>query len=242
MVSSTILKSEKAADLKSSPISLTTSMTHPGPISVVTDWAPGFISLAKDDKDLKDLHIQIILRDQLNKNYNAVVDRACQDIEKEIRKLAPEGKKILEPTLAKATIAINTILRRKEGISAFEMHTARSQDTGSNLYLRDEELYADQLKARKSKSEESESADIKIGDTVTPISPQDKHKVREIYLVTGREKDKVSAQRLLHPLSKDPIKFMSREYKIHPKNLHRIHRPSDLESSTSTEKEDVTKS
>ena len=97
-----------------------------------------------------------------------MVDRACQDIEKEIRKLAPEGKKISESTLAKATIAVNTILRRKEGISAFEMHTARSQDTGSNLYLRDEELYADQLKARESKSEKSPSVDIKVGDTVTP--------------------------------------------------------------------------
>ena len=116
MVSSIILKSEKSVDLKSGIIKLTTPVRHPGPISVVTDWAPGFISLAKDDKDLKELHIDIVLKDQLNKNYNAVVDRACQDVEKEIRKLAPEGKKISECTLAKATIAVNTLLRRKEGI------------------------------------------------------------------------------------------------------------------------------
>ena len=44
MVSSTILKSEKAADLKSGLINLTTYIRHPGPISIVTDWAPGFIS------------------------------------------------------------------------------------------------------------------------------------------------------------------------------------------------------
>ena len=113
MVSSTILKSEKSIDLKSGIIKLTTSVRHSGPISVVTDWAPGFISLAKDDKDLKELHIDIVLKDQLNKNYNAVIDRACQDVEKEIRKLAPEGKKISECTLARATIAVNTLLRRK---------------------------------------------------------------------------------------------------------------------------------
>ena len=69
------------------------------------------------------------------------------------------------------------------------MHTARSQDTGGNLYLKDEKLYKDQLKTRESKSKnKSLSVDIKIGDTVTPISPQDKHRVREIYLVTGQEK------------------------------------------------------
>ena len=142
-----------------------------------------------------------MLEDQLNKNYNAVVHRACQDIQKEIIKLAPEGKKILESTLAKATIAVNTLLRRKEGISAFEMHTAISQNTGGNLYLKDEKLYEDQLKTRESKSKnKSPSVDIKIGDTVTPISSQDKHKAREIYLVTGKEKDKISAQRLRQPL------------------------------------------
>jgi len=67
----------------------------------------------------------------------------CQDMEKEIRKLAPEGKKISPSLLSKANISVNTLLRRKQGISAFELHTARSQDTGSNLLLKDEELYND---------------------------------------------------------------------------------------------------
>ena len=230
MVSLMIVKSEKAADLKSGIITLTTPVRHPGPISVITDWAPGFISLSKDDKELKDLHIKVILKDQLNKNFNAVVNCACQDIEGELRKLAPEGKKISESVLAKATIAVNTILRQKEGISAYELHTARSQDTGGNLHLKDEEIYANQQKVRENKLKKSSPTDIKVGDTVTPISPQEKHKARDIYLVTGQGKYKVVAQRLLHPLSQDPIKFMSREYEISPKHLHRIHRPP---SSTS---------
>ena len=79
-----------------------------------------------------------------------MVDRACQDLENEIRKLAPEGKKVSQSLLAKATIATNALLRRKQGISAFEMHTARSQDTGSNLLINDAELYAEQIKARNS--------------------------------------------------------------------------------------------
>ena len=66
---------------------------------------------------------------------------------------------------------------------------------------------------------------IRIGDTVTAIAPQDKHKTREIYLVTGKKKDKVSAQRLLHPLSDTPLKFMSHEYLSNPKHLRVVHRP-----------------
>ena len=240
MVSLTILKSDKSADLKSGIIRLTTPVRHPGPISVITDWAPGFISLTKNDKELKDLHIQVILKDQLNKNFNAVVNRACQDVEREIRILAPEGRKISESVLARATIAVNTILRRKEGISAYEMHTARSQDTGGNLYLKDQDLYADQQKVRETKHKESKPTDIRVGDTVTPLSAEEKHKARDIYLVTGREKDKVLTQRLLHPLSQEPIKFMSREYKISPKHLQRIHRPPG--SDLSVCKEVLTKS
>ena len=76
----------------------------------------------------------------------------------------------------------------------------------------------------ESHSPKPTSLDIKVGDTVTPISPLDKHKVRDIYLVTGEKEDKVSAQRLLHPLSDMPLKFMSREYTIHPKHLQRLHR------------------
>ena len=78
----------------------------------MTDWAPGFVSAAKNDKQLKDLHINLLLKDQLNKSFNAVVDRACKDLETEIRKLTPEGVRIDPSTLAKATIATNSILRR----------------------------------------------------------------------------------------------------------------------------------
>ena len=77
------------------------------------------------------------------------MDRACQDIESELRKLTPEGDKINQATLAKATIAANALLRRK-GISAYEMHTSRSQDTGVNLQLDDSQLHADQIKSQKS--------------------------------------------------------------------------------------------
>ena len=113
LVTAALIPSEKAQDLKLGLINLTTSVRHPGPITIFADSAPGLLSLAKSDKDLRDLHISIVIKDHLNKNYNAVVDRACQDMEQELRKLAPEGKKINPSLLAKATISVNTILRRK---------------------------------------------------------------------------------------------------------------------------------
>merc|ERR1712240_561645 len=175
LVSAALIPSEKAQDLKLGIINLTTAIRHPGPITIVTDSAPGLPSLAKSDKELRDLHISVVIKDHFNKNYNTVVDRACQDMEQEIRKLAPEGKKISPSLLAKATISVNTLLRRKQGISAYELHTSRSQDTGSNLYLKDEEMYQEQIKVRNRGSPSSSTNYIRIGDTVTQISPQEKH-------------------------------------------------------------------
>ena len=52
------------------------------------------MSAAKNDKQLKDFYINLLLKDQLNKNFNAVVDRSCQDLLTKIRKLTPEADKI----------------------------------------------------------------------------------------------------------------------------------------------------
>ena len=117
------------------------------------------MSAAKNDKELKDLHINLLLKDQLSKN--TVVDRACQDIESEIRKLTPEGGRIDPATLAKATIATNSILRRKQGISAYKLYTSHSQDTGDNLHFDDEQLWTEQLKTRKSSPDKTTSPNIK---------------------------------------------------------------------------------
>ena len=69
------------------------------------------------------------------------MDKLCQDIESDIRKLAPDGGKISPATLAEAIIGANSSLRRKLQMLAYKMHTARSQDTGQNLNLDDHKLY-----------------------------------------------------------------------------------------------------
>ena len=46
----------------------------------------------------------------------------------------------------------------------------------------------------------------------------------------GKDNKKVSAHRILHPLSDNLLKFMSRNYKVNPKHLVTIHRPEYPES------------
>ena len=125
----------------------------------------------------------------------------------------------------KATIAANTRYRRQLNISAYEMHTSRSQDTGENIVMDDSKLYGDQMSRRSQHRIGQPQIDIRVGDTVTPISSQPKHKSRDMYIVTAAADQSVSAQKILHPLQNKPTKLMSRIYNTDPKNVQLIHRP-----------------
>ena len=94
--SAMLIPSERAEDLKTGLIILTSNVRHPGPITVTTDSTLGFAVLARGDKQLSELEITVTTRDEFNKNYNAVVDHACQELEGEIRKVAPEGGMITQ--------------------------------------------------------------------------------------------------------------------------------------------------
>ena len=60
-------------DLEYRLITLTTNIWLPGPINITTDCAGGLYHSKNNNPDLK-LHIHLALSDQLNKNFNAVVD------------------------------------------------------------------------------------------------------------------------------------------------------------------------
>ena len=88
-------------------------MRHPGPIVISTDNATGFQSLEKNkDPELTKLLISLKTADEFNKNYTAVVDKACQEIEAELRKLKPEGDKVNNTDIAQAVLTMNHKLRR----------------------------------------------------------------------------------------------------------------------------------
>ena len=113
-----LIPSEQAEDLKHSLVLLTEGIRHPDWITIIVDNATGFQSLVKtNDKDLTELQIKLILTDEFNKNANAVVDRGCQELEEELRKLSPEGNTLSQVTVSKAISAINRKLRYGGNIS-----------------------------------------------------------------------------------------------------------------------------
>ena len=220
-----LTQSEKALDLKEGLIILTSSMRRPSEIFISVDNSPGFQSLINNsDKELENLKITLVKTDEINKNANAVIDKGCQELEEELKRLDPECVKINSATLKLAILNLNSKLRRRGNISAYEINTARDQNTGQNMDLDDESLRTDQKNKRKDIRDSSDKV-INVGDTVTTTNKSDKHKANDMFIVTAKENDKVSVQKILHPLSANPAKIMSKVYTTPSKHLTTIHRP-----------------
>ena len=101
-----IVQSKKAVDLKEGIIILTAAMRRPSTISVSVDNTPGFkLLLNRVDSDLAKLQIEIVKTDEINKNSNVVIDKGCQELEEELKRLEPEGKEL---SLATLKLAIET--------------------------------------------------------------------------------------------------------------------------------------
>ena len=143
-----------------------------------------------------------------------MIDKACQELEMELRKLLPEAQKLDDRVLVQATLAMNSKLRRKESITAYEMHTARRMESGTNLQLSDVKLRRSQLDARMHQPPSQGMQMPKPGDTVTAVSQQPKHTARDMYIVTAASPDNVTAQKVLHPLVSGSTKIMSKSYKL----------------------------
>ena len=60
--------------------------------NIRVDQAPGFKTFFKRSVNLKDLNIDLELGESKNKNALELVDRKMQEIEQEIKKLAPNKK------------------------------------------------------------------------------------------------------------------------------------------------------
>ena len=234
----TIIPSEKAEDLKEGIIHLSSALRRPSEIFVSVDNAPGFKSLLQtNDKELARLKIQLVKTEEINKNANAVIDKGCQELEEEMKRLEPEGNKISLATLKLAVMNLNSKLRRRGNISAWEINTARDQNTGDNLNLDDKAIRENQLKKRIDERKTTDVEDVEIGDTVRIRNKNDKHKANDIYLVTSKDEieDKVGVQKILHPLENTKGKFTSTVMKTNKKHLSVIHKPEFPEDESEEE-------
>ena len=225
-----LINSESAKDLKEGLIIMTSAMRRPKGIFISVDNSPGFKTLlANKDEDLQKLKITMVHTDEINKNSNSIIDKGCQELEREIKQLEPEGAKISTPTLKQAILNLNSKLRRRGNISAYEINSARDQNTGDNLQLDDKELRHDQVINRKEKQEINNNENINIGDTVRIKNKSDKHKANEIFIVTSKQEDDVGVQKLLH-LFRSNHKLMSKVYNTKQKHLVTIHKQHFPES------------
>ena len=144
-VTTSFVTSEKAEDLKEGIIATTNTIRRQSDITVRTDNAPGFLSLAKNkDKDLAKLKIKLEISDVNNKNGVAIVDKAIQELEKELKAVSPEGKELTSSELAEATMTLNTRIRNRN-LSSREILFSREQASGENLDIKDEELKLEKM-------------------------------------------------------------------------------------------------
>ena len=214
-ITTAIIKSETAEDLKEGLILTTSTVRKNTRITVRTDNAPGFVALKKsNDKDMAKLNLNLELSDPSNKNGVAIVDKAIQELEKEIKKISPEGNKISSSELARATMTLNSRIRNRN-LSSHEILFSREQYTGDNIKLDDKDLAEDKKskkqqnhkyseKSKFSGSKEPRAANARKGDRVHIKSEGSKHELRDVYIVLETMADNVSIVKLLH--AHDPNK------------------------------------
>ena len=232
-VASTFIKSESANDLKEGLIQTTSTVRRNSSISVRVDQAPGFVSLKKsNDKDLAKLNIVLDLSDPENKNGVAIVDKAIQELEKEIVKISPEGKSITTSELAQATLALNSRIRNRD-LSSHEILFSREQNTGDNINLDDESLARSKMEKKENNHKYSEkskfddcknpiSADALKGDRVYLKKEGGKHNVRDLYVVIKSDAEEVTIVKLLHAHDIDTkTKLGSKEIKAKQIDIYR---------------------
>ena len=218
LTSATLVPSEQSQDLKEAIISLTSPIRLADSITVRVDAATGFQAL-KHHPDITQLGIIIQVGDTHNKNSNAVVDKACLELETEINKLQPTGGTVTLATLAQAILLLNQKIRRSDKLTATEIHFARDRITKENIILDDSQIRQSQLNSRHLSPPTSKSPQVMPGDTVLVTNKPPKHHNRDFYLVTSTEENAVSMQKI----TPGPSGNINLQPKIHTTTKNLLH-------------------
>ena len=222
-----IIRAENHKELKTGIIDLVMPIRLSGTVYIKVDNATGFKPLLDSkDYDLEKLNIKIINTDYFNKNENAVVDRACYELEQELKRLEPDGRPISTTTLHKATQLLNQRLRREGQISSYEIHFNRDMNTGTNLNLDYAKLRSNQISSRNKHNAKHNSKIATItkqqpqkGDIVFVPSLKDKHKARDSFLVTEVKEESISMQKIIHSYSDTGTNIRSKTYTTKPSRV-----------------------
>ena len=67
-----------------------------------------------------------------------------------------------------------------------------------------------------------------------------KHKANDIFLVTNKENEGITMQKILHPLKETSTKLMSKQYNTRMKFLHPVHQPTVMEETRRNQEHQIT--
>ena len=199
---SALIPDEQHETLQQALIQLSSMLKHVDGCVIKVDSAPGFLAL-QNDKVLQSLGIRLDFGRVKNKNHNPTVDKAVQELEQEIRRLAPSGGCMTPGLLAVATLHANNRVRNN-GLSSKEVLLKRDQVTGKSIVFDDENLadfkhserlknhkYSELSKARGKVS--TQSTIFSVGDLVHVKNEGSKHTAREYYIVVSSNKESQDA-------------------------------------------------
>ena len=223
-----LIPSEQAEDLKEAIINLTSPIRMASSITVRVDAAMGFQALTTH-QDLKQLGIDLQIGDSHNKNSNAVVDKACAELETEINKLQPAAGLITLATLAQAVLFVNQLIRRKDKLTATEIHFARDRITGENIIINDQQIRQSQLHTRQLPATDETVPSINTGDTVVTINKPQKHHIKDLYLVTSTNNKNITMQKIATNNTNN-IVLQPKVHTTSPKLLQPVHQPTTNQS------------
>ena len=224
-MTTTIIRSERASDLEQGLIQVITPIMLSPTVSVRVDAAPGLKSLAsKQSTALHDLGINLDIGEPTNKNSNCHVDKAIQELELEISKLAPQMSTITSLQLAKATSIVNNKLRH-HGISAKEILFKRDNITNKPINVDDRLIFEENKSNAVSNQTKQDrlcktpAQNIQTGDIVFLKDNPAKHTTREPFIVSNNSGSKTSIQKLLNPINNKTCKASNKIYKVHQHRL-----------------------
>ena len=186
------ISDERQESLREALLQLSANYKHPDGCLVKVDDAPGFQSL-RNDKVLRSVGVTLGFGRVKNKNKNASVDKAIQELEKEIKRMAPNAGQISPGTLALAISNLNHRIRAN-GLSAKEVLTKRDLYSNEELTFRDDQLQSFRYEKRLQNHPASEICKshgnpkvdkftISQGDIVHIKTEGTKHHARDLYLV-----------------------------------------------------------
>ena len=245
-VLSCVVKSEQAPDLAHGLAQLVLPFRL-GPQAVVrVDRARG-LAKAKSSPLLTKFNINLDLGDAKNKNSCAIVDKAIQELEMELKRLNPNNDKLSDTTLLIATHYLNSKLRpSKNNLSSKEVLLMRDQFSGAQLDISDKQVIERQHKMRMESHRNTARQAIveetfQPGELVLLKGEGTKHQVRDTYIVCSpgppNRPNTLKIRKMLHILG-DPKagKIMKQAYLVKPSQLIKyLTVPADLSSTDAAE-------